>query len=51
MATGKGVYVCPILIETDEARMGATISGTLRPFPLAYGACHTCWVDGVTCRT
>ena len=52
MVTSKGVYVCPILIETDEARMGtATIAETLRPFPLAYGACHTCWVDGVTCRT
>ena len=52
MVTSKGVYVCPILIETDEARMGTeTIAETLRPFPLAYGACHTCWVDGVTCRT
>jgi AdoMet-dependent heme synthase len=52
MVTSKGVYVCPILIETEEARMGtATIAETLRPFPLAYGACHTCWVEGVTCRT
>ena len=52
MVTSKGVYVCPILIETEEARMGTeTIAETLRPFPLAYGACHTCWVDGVSCRT
>jgi MoaA/NifB/PqqE/SkfB family radical SAM enzyme len=51
MVTSKGVYVCPILINSDEARMGATISETLRPFPLKYGACHTCWVDGVSCRT
>jgi molybdenum cofactor biosynthesis enzyme MoaA len=49
--TNKGVYVCPILINYDAARMGETIAETLRPFPLAYGACHTCWVDGVTCRT
>jgi molybdenum cofactor biosynthesis enzyme MoaA len=49
--TNKGVYVCPILINYDAARMGGTIAETLRPFPLAYGACHTCWVDGVTCRT
>ena len=27
------------------------IADTLRPFPLKYGACHTCWVDGVSCRT
>jgi MoaA/NifB/PqqE/SkfB family radical SAM enzyme len=51
MVTSKGVYVCPILIETPEARMGETLAETLRPFPLRYGACHTCWVEGVSCRT
>ena len=51
MVTSKGVYVCPILIEEPEARMGDTLRETLRPFPLKYGACHTCWVDGVTCTT
>jgi len=51
MVTSKGVYVCPILIETPEARMGSTLAETLRPFPLRYGACHTCWVEGVSCRT
>ncbi|MGZ8833447.1 MAG: radical SAM protein [Thermoanaerobaculia bacterium] len=51
MVTSKGVYVCPILIEQPEARMGESIGETLRPFPLRYGACHTCWVDGVTCTT
>ncbi|HVR37493.1 MAG TPA: radical SAM protein [Thermoanaerobaculia bacterium] len=51
MVTSKGVYVCPILIEEPEAKMGETLADTLRPFPLKYGACHTCWVDGVTCRT
>jgi len=51
MVTSKGVYVCPILIETPEARMGETLAETLRPFPLRYGACHTCWAEGVSCRT
>lgn len=51
MVTSKGVYVCPILIEEPEARMGDRLSETLRPFELRYGACHTCWVDGVTCTT
>ena len=51
MATSKGVFVCPILIEEPEARMGDTLAETLRDFPLQYGACHTCWVDGVTCTT
>ena len=51
MVTSKGVFVCPILIEEPEARMGDTLAETLREFPLKYGACHTCWVDGVTCTT
>jgi molybdenum cofactor biosynthesis enzyme MoaA len=51
MVTSKGVFVCPILIEEPEARMGDAIEETLRPFPLKFGACHTCWVDGVSCRT
>lgn len=51
MATGKGVYVCPILVDHDEARMGATIEETLRPFPLAHSACYTCRVTGMTCKS
>jgi MoaA/NifB/PqqE/SkfB family radical SAM enzyme len=51
MVTSKGVYVCPILIEEPSARMGGTLAATLRPFELRHGACHTCWVDGVTCTT
>ena len=51
MVTSKGVYVCPILIEEADARMGSSIGDTLRPFALRYGACHTCWVEGVTCTT
>jgi AdoMet-dependent heme synthase len=51
MVTSKGVYVCPILIESPEARMGETLQETLRPFSLGHAACHTCWVDGVTCTT
>ncbi|MCU1347435.1 MAG: hypothetical protein JWO56_465 [Acidobacteria bacterium] len=51
MITSQGVFVCPILIESADARMGDTLAETLRSFPLAHGACHTCWVDGVSCRT
>jgi molybdenum cofactor biosynthesis enzyme MoaA len=50
MVTSRGVYVCPILIDVPTARMGATLRETLRPFPLAHGACHTCWVTGASCR-
>ena len=51
MVTSRGVYVCPILIEEPEARMGDSLSETLRRFPLKYGACHTCWASQVTCTT
>ncbi|HUP66115.1 MAG TPA: radical SAM protein [Thermoanaerobaculia bacterium] len=51
MATSRGVYVCPILIESEKARMGSTLEETLRPFELGHGACWTCWEDGVSCRT
>jgi MoaA/NifB/PqqE/SkfB family radical SAM enzyme len=51
MVTSRGVYVCPILIEEEGARMGDTLAEAQRSFPLRYGACHTCWVDGVTCTT
>ena len=50
MVTSRGVYVCPILIDTPVARLGGTLRESLRPFPLAHGACHTCWATGATCR-
>ena len=39
MVTSKGVYVCPILVEQPEARMGELLADTLRSFPLKFGAC------------
>jgi AdoMet-dependent heme synthase len=51
MATGKGVYVCPILVEHDSARMGDTLEDALRPFPLTQSACYTCRVTGMTCKS
>lgn len=51
MATAKGVYVCPILIDFPGARMGATLAETQRSFPLGYAACFTCHEQGLSCRT
>ena len=50
MVTSRGVYVCPILIDTPVARLGGTLRESLRSFPLAHGACYTCWSTGATCR-
>ncbi len=51
MVTSKGVYVCPILIDFPQARMGATLSETLGAFELRYPACFTCHEQGLSCRT
>jgi uncharacterized Fe-S cluster-containing radical SAM superfamily protein len=50
MVTSRGVYVCPLLVEAADARLGATLRESLRPYALAHGACHTCRVTGATCR-
>jgi hypothetical protein len=51
MVTARGAWVCPILIDSPGARMGATLRETLRPFELRYAACFTCHETGLTCRT
>jgi sulfatase maturation enzyme AslB (radical SAM superfamily) len=47
--TSRGVFVCPLLVDEAGARMGTRLDETLGPFELRYGACHTCWVTGMTC--
>lgn len=47
--TSQGVFVCPLLVDVPAARMGATLADASGPFELRHGACHTCWVTGMTC--
>jgi molybdenum cofactor biosynthesis enzyme MoaA len=50
IVTDRGVYVCPILIEKPDARLGATLAEAVRrPFELAHGACFTCYQYGAIC--
>lgn len=51
MVTAGGVYVCPILIDSPDARMGESLGETLKPYPLRHRACHTCHAQGLNCRT
>lgn len=48
-ATDRGVYVCPILIDSPAARLGDTIRDALRPFPLGSPACYSCYLYGAIC--
>ena len=49
IVTDRGVYVCPILIEAPDARLGDTLAEASRPFALAHQACHTCYQFGALC--
>ncbi|MEM7481135.1 MAG: radical SAM protein [Acidobacteriota bacterium] len=51
MVTDRGVWVCPILVNEPEGKMGETLSDTLGSYPLEHPACWTCHVYGVSCKT
>src|SRR5581483_9465162 len=38
VVTDRGVYVCPILIEAPDARLGATLEEARTAFPLRHHA-------------
>jgi AdoMet-dependent heme synthase len=49
IVTDRGVYVCPILIEAPDARLGATLAESLGAYPLRHHACYTCYQYGTLC--
>jgi MoaA/NifB/PqqE/SkfB family radical SAM enzyme len=49
VVTARGVYVCPILLELPDARLGDTLAQAQRPFGLKHQACYTCWQYGALC--
>ena len=49
VVTSRGIYACPILIESAAARMGSTLEEADRPVRLGASACHTCWLHGAIC--
>lgn len=51
MVTDQGVWVCPILVNEPEGKMGDTLADALGSFPLAHPACWTCHAYGVSCKT
>jgi sulfatase maturation enzyme AslB (radical SAM superfamily) len=51
MVTDQGVWVCPILVNEPQGRMGETLADTLGSYPLDHPACWTCHVHGVSCKT
>jgi len=49
IVTDRGVFVCPILIEAPDARLGTTLEESLGPYPLRHHACYTCYQYGTIC--
>ncbi|MGV3608663.1 MAG: radical SAM protein [Planctomycetaceae bacterium] len=49
IVTDRGVYVCPLLIESRSAYHGATLSDALGDAVLSEGACTTCYQYGALC--
>jgi len=49
VVTDRGVFVCPILIEAPDARLGATLRESLGPYSLRHNACYTCYQYGTIC--
>lgn len=49
IVTDRGVFVCPILIDSPDARLGGTLDESLGPYALEHGACYTCWLYGAIC--
>ena len=49
IVTDRGVFVCPILIESADARLGSTLAEAARPYALGHSACFTCYQYGALC--
>jgi AdoMet-dependent heme synthase len=49
VATSKGVYVCPILIDSPDANLGSTLEEASRGYELKHQACYTCYLFGAIC--
>ncbi len=49
IVTDRGVYVCPILIEAADARLGSSLAEALTAYPLRHRACYTCYQYGTIC--
>ena len=49
VVTDRGVCVCPILIDSPDARLGDDLAESLQPYALRHRACFTCYQYGTLC--
>ena len=49
IVSDRGVHVCPILIETPDSLLGATLVEAQQDYAIQHGACFTCYQYGAIC--
>jgi len=49
VVTDRGVYVCPILIDSPDARLGDRLADATGSYEARHGACFTCYQYGAIC--
>lgn len=49
IVTSRGVWVCPLLVEVPEARLGDDLTSATGAFAVAHAACRTCYHYGSLC--
>jgi AdoMet-dependent heme synthase len=49
LVTDRGVWVCPLLVEQRDARLGTTLDDAASTYELRHQTCVTCWRYGTIC--
>ncbi len=49
LVTSKGIYVCPILLESEDSKLGDTLLESSKSYRLSHQACYTCYLYGAIC--
>lgn len=49
LVTDRGVWVCPLLVEMPDARLGSNLNSATTEYELRHSACHTCFQYGTIC--
>ncbi len=49
LVTDRGVWVCPLLVEKADARLGATLQDANSDYELRHNACVSCYQYGTIC--
>jgi len=49
LVTDRGVWVCPLLVDQPDARLGTTLDDAASSYELRHQTCLTCWRYGAIC--